>query len=124
MTDKNEWEGYVKQYHALGLWHATRYLSTFTVIKDPYSSAQDVVQNAWAALWRRRVKFSKALFITSVLGYASNAVRDSRPIELGYARTKPRQSRITNSFPVQVFGRMIDEVTGRDEIKTPGCGDE
>lgn len=120
------WSEEVKKYQSLGLWHATRYLAMFTQIKQPSIMAQDVVQEAWLSLWKKK-KFTKAYFITAVLGYASNAVRDSREIELNWKRgsgLKKTQERLTDTFPVQIFGGLLCEQTLEEDINLPGCGDE
>lgn len=127
-----DWPAVVKQYHALGLWHAVRYLAAFSTVRDPSETAKDVVQGAWLALWRKQT-FSRALFVTVVMGLATNAVRAYRPIELrkggGDTRDRStrrgkRQERSTSTFPVQVFGVTIDEVTMTEDVKGSACGDE
>lgn len=118
-----DWNDSVRRYNALGLWHATQYLKTIRTIKDPVETARDVVQDAWITLWKKG-KFTKGLFVTVVVGLASNAARDSRPIELTYKRTSDRNAKMTSVFPVQIFGGMIDEIIIDEEIKSPSCGDE
>lgn len=117
--DPGEWRGFVRQYHALGIWHATRYLAGVRTTRDPWATAQDVVQSAWLALWRRG-EFTKGLFVVAVLGFASNAARADRPIDV---RRTPGKRRTTSTFPVQVFGQRIEEVTFAEDIRGPTCGE-
>lgn len=128
-----DWADTVRKLHHLGLWHATRYLAHVATVKDPANEAADVVQEAWLTLWRRGLSDTdrvKGLFVTTVLNLAANAARASRPVELrrgngaknnGLAH---RQSRSTGFFPVQIFGTRIDEITMRDDVHPPSCGDE
>lgn len=126
-----DWDDNVRRFNVLGLWHATNYLKGISTVKDPIESARDVVQQSWLTLWRRQ-KFTKGLFITTVLGLASNAARDSRPIEIrrvadqrGHAANGRRsQTRVTDAFPVQIFGGLLCEETKLDDIESPHCGDE
>lgn len=127
-----DWRATVKRYHSLGLWHATNYLKTVITVRDPWETAHDVVQDAWLTLWQKE-KFTKGLFVTVVLGLASNAARASRPIEMrrgagdqhkaSHAK-RGAQAKVTGTFPVQVFGQMLDEITYDEETKAPSCGDE
>lgn len=118
-----DWTDNFRKFNVLGLWHATRYLMMISTVKDPSEVARDVVQEAWLTMWRRG-QFTKGLFVTVVMGLASNAARDSRPIEIRRIGSKPRQSRVTDTFPVQVFASYIGEVTFEEDIESPNCGDE
>lgn len=123
MTDGDlDWRRIFIKHHPLGMWHALNYLKSVSTIRDPYEVARDVVQDAWITMWRKRY-FSKALFITVIHALCSNAARSYRPIELRKV-SDGRQRRTTNSFPVQIFGGLIGEVTTEEEIEAPSCGDE
>lgn len=116
------WRVIFLKYHPLGMWHAMNYLKGVSTIRDPYEVARDVVQDSWVTMWKKGY-FSKALFITVIHALCSNAARSYRPIELRKV-SDGRQSRTTNSFPVQIFGGLIGEVTTEEDIETPSCGDE
>ena len=121
-----DWPAMVRQYHALGLWHATRYLATVGTVGDPATLAEDVVQQTWLRLWQEG-RFSKALFVTAVMGKAVDAARSTRPISLrprsGRTKSwgKPRE-KVTSTFPVQVFGTFISEIVMDEETDLSECG--
>lgn len=124
-----DWGDVVTKYHNLGLWHATRFLATIWTVKDPAELARDVVQEAWLKLWKAD-KFTKGLFITAVINLCITHAGRTKPIEVvrkGHGkRTGPKGdlTKLTSTFPVQIFGGLIGEVTSVDEIESPSCGDE
>lgn len=129
------WAVIVPQYHALGIWHAVRFLATIGTVKDPAETAHDVVQQAWIKLWRAN-KFTKGLFVTAVINMAYTEAARTRPIETMRKRGKKQIpfhrpgcecstcTGAASMFPVQIFGGLIDEVTYDNEIHGSGCGGE
>lgn len=128
-----DWAATVRKLHALGLWHATRYLAHVATVKDPTNEAADVVQEAWLTLWRRGLSDTdrvKGLFVTTVLNLAANAARASRPVDARKHRGEKsnglahRQAKTTSLFPIQIFGVRIAEITMFEDVHPPSCGDE
>ena len=128
-----DWPETVKQYHRIGLWHATRYLSCYSHVGSPSTLAQDAVQQAWLELWKRG-EFTSGLFITVVYRRAEHVARAYRPVMLTMDRkrggTRPGRKqgaprkRETDTFPVQIFGCYIGEITYDEEVRGSRCGDE
>ena len=114
-----EWSVIFRQLNTLGLWHATQILKYVNTVKDPVSLAHDVTQDAWETICRKGLEPTKGLFVTMVIGLAHNAARDSRPVEITYkADPNSRRSRLTGTFPTQIFATSLADIDVRDEA----CG--
>ena len=131
-----DWKEAFLKYNTLGLFYATRLLATYSGIREPAELAHDVVQHAWLDLWRAG-KFSKNLFITSVLFDAQNAAASTKPIATYRVNSSPRRmprhkigcacvlcGARASMFPVQIFGCYIGETTSLEDVDRPCCGDE
>lgn len=121
LQSHEDWTRVYKEWTPLGMMHAVHYLKTIPWVKDPWTTAEDVVQNAWEAMWRRKKCPGKNYFLVTVLGYASNAARSAQACRL--ARTEGKR-RTTNVYPVQIFGVALAEVTMTEDVNGPACGDE
>lgn len=95
------------------------------------------MQDVWTTLWMKdqvgEFYFTKGFFLTTVLHKSQNAAMRAVPISIIHGDPRNRRkgktykgarSRETSTYPVQIFGQYIHEVTYDDAIVGAACGDE
>lgn len=86
---------------------------------------------AWAYLWEHRltVHVAKGLFLTKVMFYCYDAWRRAEPVTThrggGRSRGTRVRSRLTSTFPIQIFGAHLDltPLTEEGELEADDCGE-